>query len=303
MMQFPSITLACVDGRSAELAQAALDDSSRRLGLSFGDSLIVTAAAPAGPGSASSLRARIEVLPGLTSIEAYSACLIKELHRYVRTDHVLIVQWDGFVLDPARWLDEFLQYDYVGAHWPWFPEGRQVGNGGFSLRSRRLLEALRDPRIQPSHPEDAAICVEHRELLERSYGIRFAPVEVADRFSFETKIVPGTYGFHGFFNFHRVFSRNELARRLAELPSFVFEGLTARMLAAELVARGDTDNARLMLRRILAAKPGFAEAVQLAGRLLARNDPCLCGSARRFKSCCGAIAVHRADEARQTSHG
>ena len=34
--------------------------------------------------------------------------------------------------------------DYIGAPWPHFRDGHNVGNGGFSLRSRRLLEACRE---------------------------------------------------------------------------------------------------------------------------------------------------------------
>jgi hypothetical protein len=48
------------------------------------------------------------------------------------------------------------------------------GNGGFSLRSRRLLQALQDPRIALSVVEDETICRTFRPLLERDYGIRFA---------------------------------------------------------------------------------------------------------------------------------
>ena len=35
-----------------------------------------------------------------------------------RTSHVLVTQWDGFVLDAGAWTDDFLAYDYVGAVWP-----------------------------------------------------------------------------------------------------------------------------------------------------------------------------------------
>jgi hypothetical protein len=111
------------------------------------------------------------------------------------------VQWDGFVLDATQWAPQFLEYDYVGAPWPQFSDGRDVGNGGFSLRSRRLLEACRDPRFRAAHPEDVAICRLNRDLLEREHGIRFADRSTAERFAFERTEPDGpTFGFHGVFN-------------------------------------------------------------------------------------------------------
>jgi hypothetical protein len=132
---------------------------------------------------------------------AYSEFLLRGLVDHVRTDHCLVVQWDGFILDAGCWRPEFLDYDYIGAPWPQFHDGHDVGNGGFSLRSRRLLEACRDPAFQLVHPEDLAICRLNRQLLEQQHGIRFAGRAVADRFAYERSTPPGmTFGFHGIFN-------------------------------------------------------------------------------------------------------
>ena len=61
-------------------------------------------------------------------LEGYSEFVIRELHKYVDTSHCLLVQWDGYVLNPKSWLPQFLDYDYIGAPW----NGNVVGNGGFS---------------------------------------------------------------------------------------------------------------------------------------------------------------------------
>jgi hypothetical protein len=120
---------------------------------------------------------------------------------HIRTAHVLVVQWDGFILDANRWTPEFLEYDFVGAAWPQFDDNHNVGNGGFSMRSRKLLEACRDPDFDDKHPEDVAICRVNRHLLERRYGLRFAGRAVADRFSFERQPTScPTFGFHGVYN-------------------------------------------------------------------------------------------------------
>jgi uncharacterized protein DUF5672 len=76
-----------------------------------------------------------------------------------------------------------------------------VGNGGFSLRSRRFLAAGLDPRIVKIHAEDAHLCRTYRPLLEAEYGIRFADTATANAFSFEANVQEATpFGFHGAFN-------------------------------------------------------------------------------------------------------
>jgi hypothetical protein len=47
-------------------------------------------------------------------------------------------------VNPAAWDPEFLDWDYIGAKWFWAEAGKRVGNGGFSLRSYKLLEQPMD---------------------------------------------------------------------------------------------------------------------------------------------------------------
>jgi hypothetical protein len=123
-------------------------------------------------------------IPHIGTIEDYSKFIIKDIHEYVQTGYVLIIQYDGFILNPAAWDDKFLQYDYIGAPW-YFTDLYNVGNGGFSLRSKRLLSILsQDKHITNVHPEDIHIGRTYREYLEGK-GIRFAPESIAARFSIE----------------------------------------------------------------------------------------------------------------------
>lgn len=129
-------------------------------------------------------------------------CVALELMPNVAGEDVnIIIQTDGYPCNHAAWTDEFLNYDYIGAVWPW--ENLQVGNGGFSLRSRRLMNALTQMDLAHwmSHPEDAVICLHLRKTLENEYGIRFAPPEIADRFSIEWNMDSSwfgrSFGFHG----------------------------------------------------------------------------------------------------------
>lgn len=144
---------------------------------------------------------RVVPIPPIRSALGYSEFLVGDFTEFVRSEHCLIVQWDGFVLDAGRWEPGFLAHDYIGAPWPQFSDGWDVGNGGFSLRSKRLLRACRDPRFRFTHPEDVAICRLNRDLLEREHGIRIANRSVAERFAFERGRPTGpTFGFHGIFN-------------------------------------------------------------------------------------------------------
>jgi hypothetical protein len=105
---------------------------------------------------------------------------------------MLIVQHDGYILNPDLWTDEFLEYDYIGAPW----EDGTVGNGGFSLRSQRLMETVASMTWRLHH-EDCLICGPLRGPLEDA-GFKFAPTDVAARFSFE-RYAAGyqrTFGFH-----------------------------------------------------------------------------------------------------------
>jgi len=140
-------------------------------------------------------------IPKLESAEAYSQFLLHGLLGYLHTDHCLVVQWDGFILDAGRWDPAFLSYDYIGAPWPQFTDGHDVGNGGFSLRSRKLLQACRDPRFRPGHPEDVSICRVNRAMLEREHDIRFADRDTASAFAYERMAgAHPSFGFHGIFN-------------------------------------------------------------------------------------------------------
>lgn len=145
----------------------------------------------------------------IESTKDYSQFLLKEAADYITTEFALIIQHDGFILNPEAWTDDFLKYDYIGA--PWLVEGKLVvGNGGFNIRSRRVFELTKqDSRIQIgdnkiekySENEDWLIGMIYRDLLEEA-GIQFAPVELARRFSLEENVVCGKvwsdqFGFHG----------------------------------------------------------------------------------------------------------
>jgi len=147
-------------------------------------------------------------IPPIDSIQKYSHFMVKNLADYVSTEFVLVAQADGFIMNPWAWTDEFYNYDYIGAPWhvhqlkPGAHPSHLVGNGGFSLRSKRLCDFLRDdPTIHETHPEDVVICQKQRFYLEK-HGFKFAPVELAYRFSCENYLWNGAFGQHAYFLLH-----------------------------------------------------------------------------------------------------
>lgn len=120
-------------------------------------------------------------IPEIKSLKDYSKFCIKELHKHIHAPFVLLCQYDGFPLNGEAWSDEFLKYDYIGA--PFNPSG-VIGNGGFSLRSKRLMEWIAQQPWEDFHPEDSCICIRHREEIKRA-GFKIAPLEAAKRFAIE----------------------------------------------------------------------------------------------------------------------
>lgn len=134
-----------------------------------------------------------------------------EVYKDSRTcSHILFIQYDGWVLNGSLWQDSWLQYDYIGAPWPWQAEGRNIGNGGFSLRSVRLMKFLAENagEFPVETPEDLILGDKYRPCLEQ-LGFIWAPTSVAREFSFEREDWRPTFGFHGIFNIPKVLLRED----------------------------------------------------------------------------------------------
>lgn len=196
-LALPKVTLCAVSSSNVKATLMALEESLAKI--EFAEALLLTDSDASLLRAEASASIRIVQIEPIRSSQAYSDFILSNLADFIRTDHCLIVQWDGHVLDAARWRDEFLDYDYLGASWPQFGDTRAVGNGGFSLRSKRLLEACREEVFTQHHPEDIAICHTNREFLEQR-GLNFAPVGVANQFAAERAGDPATsFGYHGVF--------------------------------------------------------------------------------------------------------
>ena len=136
----------------------------------------------------------------------YSLFVMYELHRFIPTEFALIVQDDGWVLNGANFKNDYYSYDYVGAPchagivgntfytgyaWQAFPDAIVVQNGGFSLRSKKLLSAPTRHELpfysgvqKALQNEDVQLSGTLRPRLE-ALGIRFAPLNEAKHFAIE----------------------------------------------------------------------------------------------------------------------
>lgn len=211
------ITLVIVENRSHEMAKFAIEKTLNVIDckhiLNLGDIPLIDT------GTFVHVNEPID-------IHRYSSIILKELCEHITTDHLLIIQWDGMAVNGDLWTDDFLKYDYIGAIWPWASPDKCVGNGGFSLRSRKLIEACQDSRIQlggmSGQNEDVAICAEYRSLLQDIYGLKYAPIDVARQFSTEHDHLDSTFGFHGIWNMPRFFTEIELKYIISILPHHIF---------------------------------------------------------------------------------
>lgn len=182
MIKLPDVTLIAYTGKDIEGHRKALDKSCE--GIEFG-------------------AVKLIVDPS-KDIDEWNSKILYKLTEHVFTSHCLLIHADSWVINPHVWTDEFLQYDYIGAPWPEGSQPERVGNGGFSLRSKKLLNAFNDLKLPFTDNgtgyfnEDGQICVYHRKALE-DYGLKFAPVEIASKFSKELECHDSekeTFGFH-----------------------------------------------------------------------------------------------------------
>ena len=191
MYKLSDVTLLIADGRSEKENQRVLDWCCRRIDF----------------GAVHNITSWGDVFPSADlPLSGWSSFVVNHLHEVFTTAFCLVVQRDGFIRNHHLWNDEFLLYDYVGAPWdsPWDRyvgcSVNRVGNGGFSLRSKKLMTMVSKHNgwYNGIEPEDAWICQRCYVDLCRC-GIKFAPFDVARRFSIEAPVGLSddqVFGFH-----------------------------------------------------------------------------------------------------------
>jgi hypothetical protein len=237
------VTLVAATSVAIPATARALALSQR--GLTFGEVLFLSDQPPPA-GTPATWR---PIAP-LRSRRDYSRFMLHDLAAHLHTRHVLCVQWDGYVLNPPAWDPIFLEYDYIGAPWPHFSDGMRVGNGGFSLRSHKLVEACA-ALVITDQAEDVAICRTHRAMLEDRYGLRFAPEDVARRFAYERIAPTGLeFGFHGAFNLSRHLPPGDCSALFATLEAGLLNRREHKEILYRALRHGDMRLAWTIWRRM-----------------------------------------------------
>ena len=128
---------------------------------------------------------------------------LNELPKHIHNEFMLSIHSDGFIINPNKWMPEFLDYDYIGAPWPdlqWCSKNR-VGNGGFVLKSKKFMDIEQTLPNTPAHNDVLVTNIYYEHFIQ--LGCKYAPVEIASRFSLEHAIpeceynLDNTFGFHG----------------------------------------------------------------------------------------------------------
>lgn len=200
-LQLPTVTLLCVDCIDINRAIRVIERCKEKA--DFGAAKLLT--------SIPNEYHHAERIMPLNSLIAYSIFMLTTVHKYINTDHVLIVQRDGFILNPESWEENWLELDYIG---PLFVQYDKVGSGGFSLRSKKLMQQT--ARLTPtwdgtdknahaiqgflSYYEDGVIC-----LGAMRYNFKIATPEQAANFAHGGNRNP-IYFREKPFGFHRTFA-------------------------------------------------------------------------------------------------
>lgn len=229
-----SITLCAIDTIHHELAKFALNHSSKQM--KFDKIIFITDKDCNIPS-----HWEWHKIPTIKDLSEYSRIVLKELNDHIDTDYVLLIQYDGFIANGKNWSQDFLKYDYIGAPWT-FHDIYQVGNGGFSLRSKKLLEVCLDENVKllggsnkNELLEDATICRYFRSYLEVMHKIKFAPLNVAEDFAYEngTKVSNKLFGFHGFHLLHNFYQNENFDILINNLQPYVFKKIGILDLAIQ----------------------------------------------------------------------
>ena len=208
-IKMPDVTLIAVSSIKIPETIEALQKSYRKI--EFGAVKLITHMLPEDLPK----EIKFEDCPLLNDIMKYNQYVFKDLGKHVNTSHCLLIQHDSWVLNSNLWSNNWLQWDFCGAPWLWqtnsyitdYDEHIRVGNGGFSLRSKKLLDApnilgLKLEQRRGYFNEDGNLTVYHRKkLLE--HGIKYAPVEIASRFSYENPVLENNFGRMKTFGFHK----------------------------------------------------------------------------------------------------
>jgi len=113
-------------------------------------------------------------------------------------DRILVCHQDSGLLREG--IEEFLEWDYIGAPWKFQQHG---GNGGLSLRNPRVMKSI--CKIFTYTRSQGNEDVFFSNIMKQHNIGKLAPREECSKFSCETIFQLGTLGYHGI----ELYSKNQ----------------------------------------------------------------------------------------------
>jgi hypothetical protein len=178
-LQLPTVTLCIVDCINVDRSIKVLEHCKKMC--DFGDVKFLTSIP-------TDYEHAVKIRP-LNSLLAYSIFMLSKMHQYFDTPSLMIVQRDGWILNPESWDNEWLELDFIGGI---FMQMNRVGSGGFSLRSKKIMQDV--SRTIPEwdwtqkHAEEIQLFLNFYEdgelsLSQFSKNYKIATMEQAANFS------------------------------------------------------------------------------------------------------------------------
>ena len=135
----------------------------------------------------------------MSDAQAYSRVLVSaHFWAMLRAQHVLVFQLDSVLCAMSPWkVQDFLEYDYIGAPWIDRFYGMDIGNGGLSLRKvKTMVDIIKTFPLEGRYEnEDIYFAKGVYDLEKQGYPVRIPPVHVAAKFSFEAGALPRVASF------------------------------------------------------------------------------------------------------------
>ena len=168
--------------------------------------------------------------------QAYSRVLVSaHFWAMLRAQHVLIFQLDSVLCAMSPWkVQDFLEYDYIGAPWIDRFYGMDIGNGGLSLRKvKTMIHIIKTFPLEGRYENEDIYFAQGVYDLEKQvkYPVRIPPVHVAAKFSYEAGALPrvASFGVHKLPR-HKISQKEHVAALFKTCPEAdlgVWESCTA----------------------------------------------------------------------------
>jgi predicted O-methyltransferase YrrM len=198
MINLDTTTLVIVDTKQPHIAVKALEKTCEKL--KFKRVVLFSDKKPFNFNN----KFEFIQIKSISDLMEYSKFMVNELPNFIDTEHCFTIHHDGFVINPENWSNDFLNYDWIGAPWKkdahFLVNGERVGNGGVSIRSKKLMDIAK--KYECNNHEDTFICCSLRNILTEN-GIKFAPLDLAAKFSLEcgsedlNVTINDVFAFHG----------------------------------------------------------------------------------------------------------